>query len=91
MRSRHTENPEEIDPQASLNHARDRIFVHVCPKRGEVAIIAFRGIAAQVLLDPSRIVQDGVTALEYLSNGGCNEGRAREYWALEGEFYPEAQ
>jgi len=35
-------------------------------KGGEVAIIAFRGIAAQVLRVPSRIVQEAGTALEYL-------------------------
>ncbi|MBB6144933.1 magnesium chelatase subunit D [Silvibacterium bohemicum] len=39
-------------------------------KDDEVAIIVFRGTAAQVLLEPSRIVQDAVTALEYLPTGG---------------------
>jgi magnesium chelatase subunit D len=39
-------------------------------KDDEVAIIVFRGTAAQVLLEPSRILQDAVTALEYLPTGG---------------------
>jgi len=36
----------------------------------EVAIIIFRGTAAHVLLEPSNIVQDATTALEYLPTGG---------------------
>jgi magnesium chelatase subunit D len=36
----------------------------------EVAIIAFRGAAAQVLLKPSRILQEATAALEYLPTGG---------------------
>ena len=39
-------------------------------KDDEVAIIAFRGTTAQVLLEPSRILQEAVTALEYLPTGG---------------------
>jgi magnesium chelatase subunit D len=39
-------------------------------KDDEVAIIAFRGTAAQVLLEPSHMKQDAVTALEYLPTGG---------------------
>jgi magnesium chelatase subunit D len=36
----------------------------------EVAIIVFRGTAAQVLLEPSRSVHEASTALEYLPTGG---------------------
>jgi magnesium chelatase subunit D len=36
----------------------------------EVAIIAFRGTAAQVLLEPSRSVHEAGTVLEYLPTGG---------------------
>jgi magnesium chelatase subunit D len=36
----------------------------------EVAIIAFRGAGAQVLLEPSRMMQDAEAALEYLPTGG---------------------
>ena len=36
----------------------------------EVAIIVFRGTSAQVLLEPSAIVQDATAALEYLPTGG---------------------
>jgi magnesium chelatase subunit D len=40
-------------------------------KRGdEVAIIAFRGTEAQVLLEPSGILQEATAALEYLPTGG---------------------
>ncbi|HZD49167.1 MAG TPA: ATP-binding protein [Silvibacterium sp.] len=39
-------------------------------KDDEVAIIAFRGNGAQVLLEPSRMVQEAATALEYLPTGG---------------------
>ena len=40
-------------------------------KRGdEVAIIVFRGTAAQVVLEPSRIMEDATAALEYLPTGG---------------------
>jgi magnesium chelatase subunit D len=36
----------------------------------EVAIVVFRGISAQVLLEPSRSVHEASTALEYLPTGG---------------------
>jgi magnesium chelatase subunit D len=36
----------------------------------EVAIIVFRGISAQVLLEPSRSLHEASTALEYLPTGG---------------------
>jgi len=36
----------------------------------EVAIIVFRGTTAQVLLEPSCVLQDATTALEYLPTGG---------------------
>ncbi len=36
----------------------------------EVAIIAFRGTEAQVLLEPSSALQEATTALEYLPTGG---------------------
>jgi magnesium chelatase subunit D len=36
----------------------------------EVAIIAFRGTEAQVLLEPSSVLQEATTALEYLPTGG---------------------
>ncbi len=39
-------------------------------KDDEVAIIAFRGTGAQVLLEPSHQVEDAATALEYLPTGG---------------------
>jgi magnesium chelatase subunit D len=39
-------------------------------KDDEVGIIAFRGTEAQVLLEPSRMMQDAATALEYLPTGG---------------------
>lgn len=39
-------------------------------KDDEVALIAFRGTGAQVLLEPSRMMQDATTALAYLPTGG---------------------
>jgi magnesium chelatase subunit D len=36
----------------------------------EVAIIVFRGPTAQVLLEPSTVLQDATTVLEYLPTGG---------------------
>jgi magnesium chelatase subunit D len=39
-------------------------------KDDEVVLIAFRGTDAQVLLEPSRQVDDAATALEYLPTGG---------------------
>ena len=39
-------------------------------KDDEVAMIVFRGIAAQVVLEPTRIVGDATAALEYLPTGG---------------------
>jgi magnesium chelatase subunit D len=39
-------------------------------KDDEIAIIAFRGTGAQVLLEPSRMMPEAVTALEYLPTGG---------------------
>lgn len=36
----------------------------------EVAIIVFRGTSAQLLLEPTAIVQDAMAALEYLPTGG---------------------
>ena len=39
-------------------------------REDEVAMIVFRGTAAQVVLEPSRIMEDAVTALEYLPTGG---------------------
>jgi magnesium chelatase subunit D len=39
-------------------------------KDDEVVLIAFRGTEAQVLLEPSRQVDEAVTALEYLPTGG---------------------
>jgi magnesium chelatase subunit D len=39
-------------------------------KSDEVAIIAFRGTHAQVLLEPSHQMDDAATALEYLPTGG---------------------
>ncbi len=46
-------------------------LLHRSFKKGdEVAIIVFRGSEAQVLLEPSRQVDDAATALEYLPTGG---------------------
>ncbi len=40
-------------------------------KRGdEVALIVFRGTAAQVLLEPTQVLPDAFTTLEYLPTGG---------------------
>jgi magnesium chelatase subunit D len=39
-------------------------------KGDEVALIVFRGTAAQVLLEPSPTLQDAATVLEYLPTGG---------------------
>jgi magnesium chelatase subunit D len=39
-------------------------------KEDEVAMIVFRGTAAQVVLEPSRTMNDAITALEYLPTGG---------------------
>jgi len=39
-------------------------------KDDEVAMIVFRGTAAQVVLEPTGIVNDAITALEYLPTGG---------------------
>ena len=39
-------------------------------KDDEVAIIVFRGTNAQVLLEPSHMIEDVATALEYLPTGG---------------------
>jgi len=39
-------------------------------KNDEVAIIAFRGTGAQALLEPSQMLQEAATALEYLPTGG---------------------
>jgi magnesium chelatase subunit D len=39
-------------------------------KEDEVVVIAFRGTTAQVLLEPSKLIEDVVTALEYLPTGG---------------------
>jgi magnesium chelatase subunit D len=39
-------------------------------KDDEVAIIVFRGAAAQVILEPSRIMADAIAAFEYLPTGG---------------------
>jgi magnesium chelatase subunit D len=39
-------------------------------KEDEVVVIAFRGTAAHVLLEPSKLIEDVVTALEYLPTGG---------------------
>lgn len=40
-------------------------------KRGdEVGIIVFRGTSAQVLLEPTTVLQDATSALEYLPTGG---------------------
>jgi magnesium chelatase subunit D len=39
-------------------------------KDDEVALIAFRGTDAQVLLEPSRQLEDAATVLEYLPTGG---------------------
>lgn len=36
----------------------------------EIVIIAFRGTSAQVLLEPSRSLNEATTALEYLATGG---------------------
>jgi magnesium chelatase subunit D len=36
----------------------------------EVAMIVFRGPASHVLLEPTRILQEATTALEYLPTGG---------------------
>ncbi len=36
----------------------------------EVAMIVFRGTEAQVLLEPTRIMDEAITALEYLPTGG---------------------
>ena len=36
----------------------------------EVAMIVFRGTAAQVVLEPSRMMEDATAALEYLPTGG---------------------
>jgi magnesium chelatase subunit D len=39
-------------------------------KDDEVAMIVFRGTAAQVVLEPTRTMNDAITALEYLPTGG---------------------
>jgi magnesium chelatase subunit D len=39
-------------------------------REDEVAMIVFRGIAAQVVLPPTGIMQEAATALEYLPTGG---------------------
>jgi magnesium chelatase subunit D len=39
-------------------------------KDDEVAMIVFRGVAAQVVLEPTRTMADAATALEYLPTGG---------------------
>ena len=39
-------------------------------KDDEVAMIVFRGATAQVLLEPTGIMQEATTALEYLATGG---------------------
>jgi magnesium chelatase subunit D len=39
-------------------------------KDDEVVLIAFRGSDAQVLLEPSRLIEDAAIALEYLPTGG---------------------
>jgi magnesium chelatase subunit D len=39
-------------------------------KDDEVAMIVFRGTTAQVVLEPSRTMNDAITALEYLPTGG---------------------
>jgi magnesium chelatase subunit D len=39
-------------------------------KDDEVAMIVFRGSTAQVMLEPTRILADATTALEYLPTGG---------------------
>ena len=39
-------------------------------KDDEVVLIAFRGTGAQVLLEPSRQMNEAATALEYLPTGG---------------------
>jgi magnesium chelatase subunit D len=39
-------------------------------KDDEIAIIVFRGSAAQVVLEPTRIMADAMSALEYLPTGG---------------------
>jgi magnesium chelatase subunit D len=39
-------------------------------KDDEVVLISFRGTDAQVLLEPSHLIDDATTALEYLPTGG---------------------
>jgi magnesium chelatase subunit D len=39
-------------------------------KDDEVALIVFRGVSAQVVLEPTRTMADATTALEYLPTGG---------------------
>ncbi len=39
-------------------------------REDEVAIVIFRGSSAQVILEPSRSVEDAIAALEYLPTGG---------------------
>jgi magnesium chelatase subunit D len=119
LRTRRTENPQEIDLRTTLNHAvletgtlQPRLSdLHEkvrAPRSGirylflidssgshaaqekmrvvkgaalgllnasfrkddEVAIIVFRGIDAQVLLEPSHQIDDAARALEYLPTGG---------------------
>jgi magnesium chelatase subunit D len=119
VRARRTQNPQELDLRATLNHAvvetgsiqprlsdlHEKVraprtgtrYLFVIDSSGshaaqekmrlvkgaalgllnrsfqkddEVAIIAFRGTGAQVLLEPSRMMQDAATALEYLPTGG---------------------
>jgi magnesium chelatase subunit D len=119
VRTRRTENPQEIDLRATFNYAlretgelqprltdlHEKVrepksgarYLFVIDSSGshaaqekmrlvkgaalgllnrsfrkgdEVAIIAFRGTSAQVLLEPSRMIEDAATALEYLPTGG---------------------
>ncbi len=39
-------------------------------RRDEVAMIVFRGTSAQVVLEPTQVLPDALTALEYLPTGG---------------------
>ena len=39
-------------------------------REDEVAMIAFRGISAQVVLEPTQVLPDALAALEYLPTGG---------------------
>jgi magnesium chelatase subunit D len=50
--------------------AAESLLARSFKKGDEVAMIVFRGTAAQVILEPARSMQDFATALEYVPTGG---------------------